>query len=185
VVQIPTLAYAVTGGTTLTFTEAPGNGEVIDVRKLTTTTTVTGIASSNGYMQVQIDNSGVYVYTGTAATAVATYWDTSGAKVNSRANVTTSTVGDATLDSFYANTFSSAEYTVTATMSGTSIREIAKVIMVHNGTTATRTVFAVTNTAGNSLVTYSANIVNGSATLYGTPTNANTIFRIKKDYQAI
>ena len=185
VVQIPTLAYAVTSGTTLTFTEAPGNGEVIDVRKLTTTVTVTGLSSSNGYMQLQVDNSGVYVYTGTAATAVATYWDTSGAKVNSRANVTTSTVGDATLDSFYANTFSSAEYTVTATMSGTSIREIAKVIMVHNGTTATRTVFAVTNTAGNSLVTYSANIVNGSATLYGTPTNANTIFRIKKDYQAI
>jgi hypothetical protein len=185
VVQIPTLAYGVTSGTTLTFTEAPGNGEVIDVRKLTTTVTVTGIASSNGYMQLQIDNSGVYVYTGSASTAVATYWDTSGAKVNSRANVTTSTVGDATLDSFYANTFSSAEYTVTATLSGTSVREIAKVIMVHNGTTATRTVFAVTNTAGNSLVTYSANIVNGSATLYGTPTNANTIFRIKKDYQAI
>ena len=185
VIQIPTLAYAVTSGTTLTFTEAPASGDVIDVRKLTTTNTVTGIASTNGYMQVQIDNNGVYVYTGTASTAVTTFWSNTGARINAVANVTTSTVGDATLDSFYANTYSSAEYTITATLSGTSIREIAKVLVVHNGSTTSRVVYGVVNTAGNSLVTYSANIVNGSSTLYGTPTNANTVFRIQKNYQAI
>jgi filamentous hemagglutinin len=47
VVQIPTLAYAVSG-TTLTFTEAPAVGDVIDVRELTTTTTVTYITNQSG-----------------------------------------------------------------------------------------------------------------------------------------
>jgi filamentous hemagglutinin len=45
VVQIPTTAYSVSG-TTLTFTEAPAIGDFIDVRELTTTTSVTSIAGS-------------------------------------------------------------------------------------------------------------------------------------------
>jgi hypothetical protein len=47
VVQLPTVAYSVTS-TTLTFTEAPQSGDVIDVRQLTTTTTVTAISNSGG-----------------------------------------------------------------------------------------------------------------------------------------
>ena len=45
VVQLPTTAYAVSG-TTLTFTEAPASGDVIEVRKLTTTTTITSLANA-------------------------------------------------------------------------------------------------------------------------------------------
>jgi hypothetical protein len=45
--QIPTTAYSVTG-TTLTFTEAPATGDVIDVRILTTTTSVTSISNGSG-----------------------------------------------------------------------------------------------------------------------------------------
>ena len=47
VVQIPTTAYAVSG-TTLTFTEAPATSDIIDVRELTTTTTITGIQNASG-----------------------------------------------------------------------------------------------------------------------------------------
>ena len=46
VVQIPGSAYSVSG-TTLTFTESPLPGDTIDVRLLTTTTTVTSIADLN------------------------------------------------------------------------------------------------------------------------------------------
>jgi len=46
VVQIPGTAYGVSG-TTLTFTEAPLTGDAIDVRILTTTSTVTSIADLN------------------------------------------------------------------------------------------------------------------------------------------
>jgi filamentous hemagglutinin len=45
--QLPVTAYAV-AGTTLTFTEAPEVGDVIDVRVLTTSTTVTSISNSAG-----------------------------------------------------------------------------------------------------------------------------------------
>jgi hypothetical protein len=46
VVQAPTTAYAVTG-TTLTFTEAPEIGDIIEVRELTTTTSVGSINNGN------------------------------------------------------------------------------------------------------------------------------------------
>jgi len=46
VVQQPTTAYAVSG-TTLTFTEAPASSDIIDVRELTTTTTVTGLQNTS------------------------------------------------------------------------------------------------------------------------------------------
>jgi hypothetical protein len=185
VVQIPTLAYAVTGGTTLTFTEAPASGEVIDVRKLTTTSTVTNITSSNGYMGISTDNSGVYISTGTGSAATTTYWETGGGEVNSRANVTAAGTGDTLLDSFTNTVYSSGEYHITATMPGTNIRETAKILIVQDGTTATRVVYGVVCTAGNTLVTYSANISSGATRIYGTPTNSGTIFRVKKNYQAI
>jgi len=51
VVQIPTLAYAVAGTDptcVLTFTEAPAVGDLIDVRQITTTTSVTSISNQSG-----------------------------------------------------------------------------------------------------------------------------------------
>ena len=45
--QLPTTAYAIVG-TTLTFTEAPAAGDVIDVRMFTTTTSVTEIRNAAG-----------------------------------------------------------------------------------------------------------------------------------------
>jgi hypothetical protein len=52
VVQLPTIAYSVSG-TTLTFTEAPQAGDIIDVRQITTTTTVTAISNTPGTAIVQ------------------------------------------------------------------------------------------------------------------------------------
>ena len=57
VVQIPTLAYAVAGTNptcVLTFTEAPAAGDVIDVRQITTTTSVTSISNSPGNAVVAV-----------------------------------------------------------------------------------------------------------------------------------
>ena len=63
--QIPTTAYAVTG-TTLTFTEAPAIGDLIDVRNLITTTQVYYIANSNDTARVGVsDGSNVVSVTGT------------------------------------------------------------------------------------------------------------------------
>ena len=51
VVQVPTVAYSVSGTDptcVLTFTEAPAAGDLIDVRQITTTTSVTSISNSPG-----------------------------------------------------------------------------------------------------------------------------------------
>ena len=50
VVQVPTVAYSITGAgsNVVTFTEAPQTGDLIDVRVLTTTTQVTSISNSPG-----------------------------------------------------------------------------------------------------------------------------------------
>ena len=184
VVQIPSLAYSVSG-TSLTFTEAPASTDIIDVRMLTTTATVTQISSTNGYMQFVVDNNGAYVYTGSVGTSATTLWNAAGAEVNQLANVTVATTGNTTIDSFSPTVYSSAEYLITSTISGTNIRELTKILVVTNGTNAYCTVYGVTNTAGNTLTTWSANVYSGSVTLWGASTNANTIYRVKKDYQAI
>jgi hypothetical protein len=185
VLQIPTTAYSVSG-TTLTFTEAPATGDLIDVRRLATTAVVTGISSTNGYMQFIADNNGAYVYTGESSTAATTSWNTRGAEVNLKPNVSIVVDNaDVAIDYFFANTYSSAEYTITSTIRDTGIREIAKVLLVHNGTTATISTYGVISTSGNVLSNFTANIVSGNVRLYGNTTTGNTIIRLDSTYQAI
>jgi len=63
VVQIPGLAYSV-AGTTLQFSGAPLTTDVIDVRVLVTTQTISGLASPNGFNQIIPDDSALEVWTG-------------------------------------------------------------------------------------------------------------------------
>ena len=65
VVQLPTTAYGVSG-TTLTFTEAPLSGDVIEVRKLTTTSTVTALVSADTSAQVNVADGANVTITGNA-----------------------------------------------------------------------------------------------------------------------
>ncbi len=64
IVQIPTIAYSISS-TTLTFTEAPESGDLIDVRIITTTTTVTSISNLSGNAAVAVsDTSALTTVTG-------------------------------------------------------------------------------------------------------------------------
>ena len=58
VVQQPTVVYGISG-TTLTFTSgsAPANGDLIEVRKFTTTTSIKSMADGDGDTQVQVEES--------------------------------------------------------------------------------------------------------------------------------
>jgi len=56
VVQIPTSAYAISG-TTITFTEAPANGDAIEIRELTTTTSVNALEDADGDTKIQVEES--------------------------------------------------------------------------------------------------------------------------------
>ena len=107
VVQIPTSAYGVSG-TTLTFTEAPASGDLIDVRELTTTTTVTAISNNSGNATVtgnataaQIDVLGNLVPTANNTQflgSATNYWNTVYAKATSAqyADLAEKYVADAT-----------------------------------------------------------------------------------------
>jgi len=99
VVQLPTTAYSVSS-TTLTFTEAPATGDKIEVRKLTTTQTVSGLSSANSYVQVEAADDGVKFYAGTSAATLRWTIDTDGHLVpaaNSTQNIGSSSARLGTL----------------------------------------------------------------------------------------
>ena len=183
VLQTPTTAYSVSG-TTLTFTEAPATGDLISVRRLTTTATVTQIASTNGYMQISVDNDGIYIGTGTTSLATTTYWNTAGAQVEASANVTASTANVVTgVDRFSQSTYRSAVYQVQVTKG--NVYQVQTVTVLHDGTTATAVTHGVIQTSGN-LGVFDANISSGNVFLNFIPsTTASNLLRIKKDYLLI
>ena len=182
VIQIPTAAYSVSG-VTLTFTEAPASGDLIDVRKLTTTATVTAISGANGYMGFYADNNGAYVTTGTAAATNTTYWDTSGGQVSAIGNVTVASANTATtVDTMSTSTYRSAKYIVQVT-NGTNY-QVMEALMISNGTTATITTYGTIQTNGN-LGVLAATQTGSNVTLQFIATNASNVVRIKKDYLVI
>ena len=56
VVQQPTEVYGVTG-TTLTFTTAPATGDLIEVRKFTTASSINAMSDADGDTQIQVEES--------------------------------------------------------------------------------------------------------------------------------
>ena len=185
VIQIGGAGYAYTvTGTTLSFTEAPTGTDIIDVRILTTTQTVRGIASDNGYMTLQTSDSRVYVTTGTSSQNITTSWITNGAEVNSVANVTAT--GSTAIDSFDVTKYSSAEYTITATKPS-GLRSISKMLVAADASTAELVVYSTIDTAGGTspVATFSIATAAGTATLSANPDTAGTVFRVKKTYQAV
>ena len=72
VVQLPTTAYAVSS-TTLTFTEAPESSDTIEVRKITTTTTVTGLSNADASIVLETGASSIDAKGDIIPTVDATY----------------------------------------------------------------------------------------------------------------
>ena len=184
VMQIPTLAYSIVTGTTLRFTEAPASGDLIDVRRLTTTQTLTGINSTNGKMALSADNDGVYIYTGGAgATSVTTYWNTAGAQVNTVANVVVSSANVATtVLTMDTTTYRSAKIVVQATQGANY--QVVESLVISNGTTATASTYGIVQTNGN-LGVISATQSGTNTLVQFIATNTNTNVRVKTDYITI
>ena len=182
VIQIPTLAYSVSGST-LTFTEAPASGDVIDVRRLTTTQTVQNITSTNGYMGFQVDNDGAYVSTGTSGARNTTYWDTTGAEVGAVANVSVASANTlTTIDTIDNTKYRSAKYLIQVT-NGTNF-QVSEALVVSNGTTATIVSYGIVQTNGNlGIVTATQSSTN--TLLQFTAANSSNQVRIKKTYMLL
>jgi hypothetical protein len=183
VVQIPTTSYGITG-TTLTFTEAPATGDLIEVRTLVTATVAASLGSPNGFVTVQTANNGVLLQAGAAAATDRLRLNTSGALENLNANTVVATADTlTTVDSFAKASFRSAKYLVQSSTTGGKY-QIAEVLVVHDDTTSYRTVYGITETAGN-VGTFETTISGSDVLLQYVAAQNNTNVRIYKIYNPI
>jgi hypothetical protein len=182
VLQLPTVAYSISGSS-ITFTEIPQTGDVIDIRYITTTTTVANILSPNGLMGISTDNNGVYINTGSVNSSATTYWDTSGGQVGNIANVTVTSSGvPFPIDNFNTSTYRSAKYIVQ--ISNSSAYTVSEALVIQNSTSATINVYANASIGGN-LGILSANTLGSTAYLNFTATNSTGNIRVTKRYTPI
>lgn len=182
VLQIPVTAYGISG-TTLTFTEAPADGDQINVRKITTTASVTSLSSANGYMVFDVsDASGIYanITGGTSAPTprISTNAEglvglvndakivVRGSEVNIAANAT-----PYTLDSFTQTRYVTAKYIVSAKKDSTNFESYEALITTDQNGNAYITTYAIVNN-GTTMGILSANVLAGNVQLYYT-TNTN------------
>jgi hypothetical protein len=182
VVQAGGASYSYTvSGTTLTFNEAPAVGDVIDVRCLTTTTTITSVSSSSGYTAVDpVDGTGIRFYSGSASPTPVFTMATGGGLVSNDANVSVPTANTVTtIDSFSTTAYRSAKYVIQVT-SGSNY-QAEESLVVHNGTTATSLTYGVIQTAGN-LGVVSANVAGTTVNLQFTATYGNTQVKMFRQY---
>ena len=184
VLQFPTLAYSVSGST-LTFTEPPAPGDVIDARILTTTSTVASIASGNGLNQFIADDAGSQIWTGTSATTLRvevnpvgdidiktgsklTYNQTA---INIAANATPYVIA-----TFSQSTYTSAKYQIQVRKDATNFQTMEALVLTDKAGNAYVTTYGVVNN-GTEMGTLSANVLSGNVNLWFTSvtnmTNAN------------
>jgi hypothetical protein len=182
IVQIPTLAYSVTG-TTLTFTEAPALGDIIDVRLLTLTTTVASIVDGSGFNAITATSTGITLVTGATTANTIVQWNTNGAEVRTNPNISIPGANTpTTIDTLDNTQYRSAKYVVQVT-SGTSY-QVTEALVIGTGTTATIVIQTSANTASN-LGILSATVIGGNTALQYTAVNGSNFVRVKKDYIAI
>ena len=154
--------------------------DVIDVRLLTTTSTVTGLSSTTGNAQVIVDDTnGITFESGTGALPVFNM-PIGGGLVSLDANVSIATANSpTTIDSFSTSTYRTAKYIVQVT-NGTSFQS-QEALVVHNGTTPTIVTYGVVQTGGN-LGVMSASISGSTVSVQFTAANATNTVRLYRQY---
>jgi hypothetical protein len=158
VVQVPTIAYSVSG-TTLTFTEAPATADLIDVRQITTTTSVTSISNTSGNAEVSVSDTAAVVNVtgdlsvtgsilgGNINSTAITNGTSNVTVVSSGGNVTTSVGGTSNV-----MVVSSTDVTITGNLTVTGNATLSGNILgdrIQNGTTT----IDIQTTGGNANVT--------------------------------
>jgi len=167
VIQLPTTAYTVSG-TTLTFTEAPLNTDIIDARALVTTSSVTGITDSTGANTVVANSGGVY----TSAINTPRYLaNNSGNFFNGgistlSANTSLSAGVPTIIDSFSTNTYRGAKYVVTLSDYTNWNFTMAEVVLVCGNSNASIQTYGVVSANGTSIGNFYANVSGTTARLY-------------------
>ena len=188
VLQLPTISYAMVGGN-IVFTEAPATGDVIDVRSLTTTTTINQLSSSNGFMIFDVSSAtngyaNIIAGVSSPTTRIQVAADgivgfVNGAKlmvdqtaVNIAANATPYVI-----DSFAQGLYTSATYQIKAkrgTGAGANIEAYSATVITDGAGSAWINTYGVINN-GYAMGTLSANVLAGNVQMYYTGTNAAAV----------
>jgi hypothetical protein len=95
---------------------------------------------------------------------------------------TTASIGASptAIDTFSTSAYRGAKYVVTTTDVSNSQYQVAEIIVVHDGTTPSISVYGVVNTGPTTVMTFSANIATSTVTLYGTGVSANNTVKLAK-----
>ena len=181
VLQLPTISYAMVGGN-IVFTEAPATGDVVDVRSLTTTTTITSLSSSNGFTTLDVANATntfANISAGSASPTVRIAVDTEG-KVNLLNDTKIAVDGTAyniaanntpyTIDTYAQGRYTMAKYEVKAkrgTGAGANIEAYSATVITDGANSAWVSVYGVINN-GYAMGVLSANVLAGNVQLYYT-----------------
>jgi len=182
VVQIPTLAYSIfSGNSNIVFTEIPLSTDIIDIRTLTTTATVTGLSTGSGKSQVTVDDSaGIGFISGGGGPTQVFTMPIGGGLVSNDANISVASSGTpTTIDTVSTTTYRSAKYVVQVT-NGTNFQTM-EALMVQNGTTAFINTYGVVSTAGN-LGILSATVSSGNVLVQFTAANSTNNVRTFREY---
>ena len=181
IVQIPTTAYAVSG-VTLTFTEAPAPGDVIDTRRLTTTSSVTSLSSADGYAVVDLATA-PYANISTGTSSAITRLSLSGADgdfglVNGTPITYNQTAVNAptghmvAIDTFTKGKYTTAEYTISVRNGAQHVQSMKALLFCDGGTPGN----VILNTYSDiksaaSLGNIAANLQGTTSTLFFIPAN--------------
>ena len=180
ILQVPTLAYSISGNV-LTFTEAPAAGDLIDVRVLSTTTTISSLASANGFVNFDVSNptnSYANITAGTSTPTVRVSLATDGTlslinntkiavdhlAYNIAANNTPYVI-----DTFAQSRYTSAKYLVQSKLGTTNMETYEAHVLTDGGGNAYISVYGIVNN-GTQMGTLSANVLGGNVQLYYTTT---------------
>ena len=183
-VQVPTTAYTVSS-TTLTFNPGyvPGAGTKVDLRVITTSTTVTKI--SDGDTSVTVSDTGsdgtVTITADGSSRLVANAWINANAAIVSRLAGTSVGAAAVVIDTFDKTLFRSAKYVVQVSNSGRGDYETSEYIATHNDTTAYGTSYGIVY-SNVELGNVSVAINSGNVELTYTGNYAGNIVKLFKEY---
>ena len=184
VIQQPTVAYGVTGGTTLTFTEAPAADDVIDARVITTTYRVNELAEGNtSILLVDTGSDGNVVIKTDGVTRAFVNDYVIGENLPTVVTIANVSVGNSetVIDEWPLATYRSARYTIQASHASAGY-EISEVAIVHNGSAAFKTQYGLTYTGGSSLGTVNVTVQSGNVQLTYTGSNTANTVRVAPTY---
>ena len=188
VIQFPTLAYSVSGAT-LTFTEPPAPGDVIDARVITTTSTVSTLASATGNQAFNAtDGQGLTFQTGSnSSSSTQATIDTNGnfnlvnggfQSYDQPTPVNIPSTGVATrIFSFPQTAYTSAFLQIQAKVGTTRMEAYKSDVVTDGAGNAYISTFGVVNN-GTSFGSISANVVGSNVQIYITSTVAQANVKV-------